>query len=223
MINYWPQSFVLIQTRKIFGRQLRGFDEREIFAPLRSLTSRAVSSLDAKACSTRLICRLCGTYAIPPWMYTFRWPTRSGTVYHGTLNQLSLLKASSLFPVVHRQAFNCSASLAFSASSTSCQSNASDRRKAARSVTSSVSKRCRKRATSDRTNRALKSGLHTAVSLRDRARVDVHHLLLKARRNTQCPISSFLRSSSRLTLRAVLLLSGRCCLRYVAIAEESWA
>ena len=47
-------------------------------------TSNAFSKRVPNACKTKLICKLCGTYAIPPLTNTLRPPIRSGTVYHGT-------------------------------------------------------------------------------------------------------------------------------------------
>lgn len=74
-----------------------------------------------------------------------------------TLNQLSDLNISSLSVLRHeRSSFSNNFR---SASSTLCQSKLRDRKKAARSFTSSASKRCLNKANSDLTNRDLKSGL----------------------------------------------------------------
>lgn len=62
--------------------QGKGKEKRDI-VPI-GPTSRAFSSRAEKAWRTKLICWLCGTYAMPPRMNTLLDPTRSGTLYHGT-------------------------------------------------------------------------------------------------------------------------------------------
>lgn len=86
-------------------------------------------------------------------------PIQSQVGEEQTLNQLSALNVSFLVPqLIHD--LNSEAYIDFSASSTNCQSNESDLRKAARSSTSSDSKRFLNKANSDLTNLARRSGLH---------------------------------------------------------------
>lgn len=160
MVDDRAESLIFIQPWQILCGELRINELMFVEFRLGTLTSRAASNLDVNSCRTKLICRLCGTYAIPPLMNTLLWPTKSGTVYQGTLNQLSARNVSSLsFAFAQIHFFNCSAYVFFSSLDTSIQLKFSAARNCARSDTSSVSKRDLNNATSERMNRDLKSGL----------------------------------------------------------------
>lgn len=140
---------------------------------------------------------------MPTMTWTLRCAMRSGTAIHETLNHDSALNCSSLSHGTHARSLSSRPSLCFSRSDTGVQSSFKVDRNAARSPASSVSNRCRKSAVSARIKRARNSGERE-----------------NARRSTQCPISSCRLSSSRLAMRAVFELSGRCCFVYVAIALD---